>query len=103
VKEELNRIRAVYDRAIKTARDNNVQELAAIHNAQAEFVNTIWEVLPLLFAEIDRLTRERDAAVADLISLSCCSTCKHLHKHCKHERRGAGVCFEWRGVQEVKT
>lgn len=53
--------------------------------------------------KLDRVSREKEAAVADLIksayAMSRCIVCKHEHDGlCKH----GGKCFEWRGVQEEK-
>ena len=64
-----------------------------------------WPDVPVLIAEVDRLTRERDVAIADLRD---CKNCRH----CKKFRTDhlcpsvvpnpeARKCWEWRGVQEA--
>ena len=110
--EDLDRIRAVYDKAIKSPVNTTLQELAVIHNSQAEFVKSMWEMFPLLVTEIDRLTRERDAAVADIYKFGrSCDNCKHGEPYSNVTACGLNKAYEcgqaknhllwqWRGVQE---
>lgn len=59
---------------------------------------------------IDRITAERDAAIADLRKLSVrpsyfqCDCCLHFQKadgikRCRKKPDFSGKCWEWRGVQ----
>jgi hypothetical protein len=56
-----------------------------------------------LTAQLAAMTRERDAAVADLETLDDnCEVCEHYYNATcidTVEEKGAGQCFTWRGVQ----
>lgn len=60
-----------------------------------------------LVAERDRLTAERDAALADMKEMHCmgrsCAFCSH-HTNCERKVVEVGYCtlFKWRGMQEVQ-
>ncbi|MDR0512067.1 MAG: hypothetical protein LBG93_03055 [Treponema sp.] len=65
-----------------------------------------------LIAEVERLTRERDAAVADLKNINIqetfCSTCKYFNfsakenpcAQCLKNIENGRIKWQWRGVQE---
>lgn len=93
---------------------NDYKELCASLREEAEAVQAIeWEipvctdnhireaadVIEHLSAEVERLIKERDAAVKDLHESETylCDYCKHQgdEKHCER-----GCRWEWRGLQE---
>ena len=49
---------------------------------------------------IDKLERERDAAVEDIKMIGTCILCKHNQYPCDREDNGHEKCFEWRGIKE---
>jgi len=74
--------------------------------------NVLFNEIHGLISEVERLTLERNAAVADLRAVveqnsgSNCILCKYLPKKGEHERcqacgYGDKNKWEWRGVQEV--
>lgn len=74
------------------------------------------DLIESLAAELERVKRERNAAIQDfeLVSISLCRTCKNYRKPTAKWRKGScvelpdasvtcvGSCswFEWRGVKE---
>jgi hypothetical protein len=67
------------------------------------------EIIPALLNEVERLTRERDAAVKDLSSAWLCGSCKTYAQtkkpwaYCNKHLYVGDTCmnFEWRGAREV--
>jgi hypothetical protein len=58
--------------------------------------------IPSLFVEIDRLTKELDAAIEDLKRFRYCSYCKYYNPvfGCLTKKLPDKACWEWRGVKE---
>ena len=72
----------------------------------ADYWGSVIHHVPALIAEVKRLTRERDAAVADMRRISvnngedrwykcnfCTSSCSEELAYCEH--------WQWRGVREA--
>ena len=53
-----------------------------------------------LRAELERVKRERDAAIRGLRYLGDCVTCKYNKAPCPREDIGHKTCFQWRGQKE---
>ena len=67
--------------------------------ANTEFIANAREDIPYLLSEIERLTKERDAAVEDLYEIGKCDTCKKHHGDCDLDTN-TGIChYEWRGAK----
>jgi len=97
--------------------DNEVKEIEARQfdsMASTEgyklWLATAFEDIANLIADVRRVTRERDAAVADLkkatsAGLSPCSFCKTIDKNiclkCDPSHKGNFNKWQWRGVQEA--
>lgn len=65
------------------------------------------EIVPELRKEIEKIAKERDAAISDMGTLAehrlnPCDVCKHLEPCDKPCERALQMdeCFEWRGVCE---
>ncbi|MCL2670508.1 MAG: hypothetical protein FWF10_00535 [Clostridiales bacterium] len=72
---------------------------------QNEKIEATAKDVPKLLAEVDRLTAERDAAVADIKALLMECECEHRHDYCKRGYEPNGCTSdncndaEWRGPQ----
>ena len=73
----------------------------------SDFIAHSREDIPYLLDEIERLTKERDAAVEDCNGY--CASCKYADDCAKHDRNDSGNAdwyygdceeWEWRGVQK---
>jgi len=89
-------------------RENKYVILDLIMELSDKFVSDMRSYILTLLADNKRLTRERDAAIADLreaIAIVCddeCKFCKHDNfPECVICRAGIEDKWEWRGVRET--
>jgi hypothetical protein len=94
------------DRCIFVANENEHDNT----ESNAEFIASARTIIPLLSDEIDRLTRECDAAIKDARDYAhrSCYICAHwqVNRRCKLKENeissgcGGFNLWQWRGVQE---
>ena len=84
-----------------------IQQLQAENAQQARCIENMTDKLNAMNDEVAKLQAERDAAVADLMVIQECSTCKYDPDDPMEDR--PNVCYEccttkcnyeWRGVQK---
>ena len=77
---------------------DDIRGKRTVRSDAADIIDDCNKDLFYLLGEIERLTAERDAAIADLTMIENCGTCKH-EGICVQETCNSGL-YEWRGVQK---
>ena len=85
--------------------ETELKEVGAAYFEEDDFGSAA-DLIESLSAQLDQVTRERDAAVEDLkyvgkIDGTFCEICKHQPEEDCEKRKFENMdCFEWRGVEE---
>ena len=94
------------EKLIERLRNNNIENnchdcaLGYYAFEAAATLSTLQAENKKLRAELEKLKRERDAAIRDLRYLGDCVTCKYNKAPCPREDIGHKSCFQWRGQKE---